>query len=1148
MHINKMYAALAAAALAAGLGALAVAEVVNDGTFVPNDQPVGYVAQPVPSTLNVATATNARMYATDYDSSNWGGNLHAYTISAEGVIGTVDQWPGGAQKLLEDVEVPTRKIVTIRDGSGIEFKWSALSDAQKEVIDPVAKATAGSTSSPMLNYLRGDKSNEGTGEGKFRARASTIGDIIHSTPVYFSKDGINTVFVGANDGMLHAFDTATGNERFAYVPKTVFPNLTKLAAQPYIHQYYVDGRLDVRYFEAQDKAMLVGLLGAGGKGLFGLDVTNLSDSALGTAAGTVKWEKNSSDTGFTDLGYTYGAPTLFNLAADTPALAVGNGYNSTDGKAVLYIINPISGAILQTHTVSEVGANGLSSPSLWDTNNDGYQDVAYAGDIKGNLWKFDLVVRSGGLTAPVKLHSGNGVATAITMAPAIMKHPVRGQMVTFVTGRMLSQLDRDDGETLHYAYGVWDGAGATQTEIVEQTLTAHTTAAPASLRLRTASKNAVNWTTAKGWKTRLPTGGERVIGDGAFILNGVFQFFSTNPTASPTGTPPGENWWMQLDGLTGGAIPNPVFDLNDDKRFGTEDMVAVTVGTEVTYVPPVGRFMGGGVRSQLIGLTAKGVDIYHSNYDKNGTVRPPSVDKKEKVFSGSRGVDGGHFDTTLFCYVNCGSYAAYNYVYGGKTYTSWYNAYYPEDDSGWYGLGTEASSSTKATSNMKHTHVHEYDDMYDKLGQSYIRPSQNLQRLQKTKTGTARTTDTPALAPLQAAKAAAPGAAVSTGAWVNTSETNKSSPPAAIDPVVTYAVGTPSARSDVSERFESGQLVSFTTRTYPITMTRKEWQNVRKSSGKYDQQTRTLTYTWTMTREEATVYANFEFKVLMSNQALSPAVTMKVLDTSKPAADNYNGSVLNFQTSATLDATNLPRYRVGEIGDLGTSMPLDAFTKKDWGTGVVRVGLHPVRPGCVGVAEGGGMTLGKENEWRNGALTVQIVEPTVTTADVQLNVPGKPMLGYRLKSASLKTKLIAEYLIYWHHPSNKCYSDSDWTMTPDPDTKAGGTSSTPYPGTLDPAGEFVHAPGTIPPKPADPAPVETVAPDGTRTIVAVTYHDLAGGGYVERTTTTTIPPTVAAGGGVVTGGAVSGEGVINTGGASRNRLTIGRINWRELQK
>ena len=109
MHKHKKYAALAATAIAAGIAAFAIGQVINDGTFVPNDQPVGYVAQPVASTLNVAGG-DAKMFTSDYDARDWTGNLHKYDISADGVIGTVDRWGGGAEARLATVTASDRKI------------------------------------------------------------------------------------------------------------------------------------------------------------------------------------------------------------------------------------------------------------------------------------------------------------------------------------------------------------------------------------------------------------------------------------------------------------------------------------------------------------------------------------------------------------------------------------------------------------------------------------------------------------------------------------------------------------------------------------------------------------------------------------------------------------------------------------------------------------------------------------------------------------------------------------------------------------------------------------------------------------------------------------------------------------------------------
>lgn len=694
--------------LALSASALVLLTVFAAAIFTPEAQPIGYVGQPTVSSFIVSTGSE-KLFAGDYSSQNWSGNLHSYNLSSAGSIATdtnglaIDNWVGGAAAKINAQHFNTgRKIVTFGSTAGVPFTWtSGISAAQKTELDATTAATT-NTTSPILDYIRGDfsKQQDQTIVGPYRARTSKLGDIIHSTPFHWS-DGASTptktIFVGANDGMLHAINADDGTERFAYIPSLLMPQLGQLSNPAYTHKYYVDGRLDVSNFRGSAQTILAGTLGAGGKGLFALDVTNAAATSEADAASKILWEisntgiksKNTSvhnvtSTVYANLGYTYSAPTLLTLPSGTNALVVGNGYNNTgNGRASLFLIDAATGALIkEIDTVSGTTAspNGLSTPTFWDTDNDGKKDVAYAGDIDGNLWKFSLVAPAYTVT---KLHSADtSPAQAITSAPSVIKHPLGGYMVNFVTGRMLTDADKANTAT-HYAYGIWDGAPASNTTFLSQTLTERTyTSGTTSTRIRTASSTVPDWTTQKGWKTALPIGGERLVGDGALIKNSTFMFLSSNPTIAPTATPPGDNWWMQLNALTGGSNSTVLFDLNKDNAFNTAD--EITVGTD--SLKPVGQNFGGGIRSQLIQLSALGSDVFQANYDKNGASAPATTTTNTTtVTTTGAGVSGGHFDEDIY--------------YGTTSFPS----------SG--GSGSSAK------------HIHEYDDKFDVTGVNMLNAS-----------------------------------------------------------------------------------------------------------------------------------------------------------------------------------------------------------------------------------------------------------------------------------------------------------------------------------------------------------------------------------------------------------------------------------------
>ena len=240
----------------------------------------------------------------------------------------------------------------------------------------------------------------------FRNRSGKLGDIINSDPHYVknenfgynilpSDEGLSysaflldkndrtaMIYAGANDGMLHGFDAATGQEKLAYVPNAVWPNLPLLTNPAYTHKYFVDGSPTAwdAYWGTSWKTVLVGSLGAGGKAVYALDVSN--PNTFGNS--NVLWEFTHAD-----MGYVMGNVTVARFADDNYWAVFGNGYASTSGKAVLYMVRVDAPGTVKMIEVDNAG-NGLSTPTLVDSDGDRIIDMIYAGDLKGNVWKFDV--------------------------------------------------------------------------------------------------------------------------------------------------------------------------------------------------------------------------------------------------------------------------------------------------------------------------------------------------------------------------------------------------------------------------------------------------------------------------------------------------------------------------------------------------------------------------------------------------------------------------------------------------------------------------------------------------------------------------------------------------------------------------------------
>ena len=425
---------------------------------------------------------NLLMFQNIYSSDGWTGDIKAYGVDP--VTGAVDtnhpEW-SAAEKLLS--KTPDSRIIATYTGSaGTPFRYGSLTASQKSQLD--ANYLVDSTKAQnLVNFLRGDSSKEVLYGGTFRNRFARLGDIVHSAPVF--SHGI--LYAGSNDGLLHAFNANTGVELFAYAPNLVFDHLKELAGTSYAHRFFVDLTPTVSdlKFGASTKTYLVGGLGKGGRGYFALDVTDLTQTNVpaseNSLAQKVLWEyprAGTSSSEIADLGYSFSRANIVrsNAAAAAAAAGIvifGNGYDSSNGHAVLYILRADTGELLKQIDTGVASCNGLSPAITVDVNYDNKVDYVYAGDLKGNLWKFDLT--STDYTQWGVAYSSAGTPKAlfktpgqpITTKPNVMYHCTKhGYMVLFGTGRYLNEDDLSDSSP-QAVYGIWDyGDDADDSEYV----------------------------------------------------------------------------------------------------------------------------------------------------------------------------------------------------------------------------------------------------------------------------------------------------------------------------------------------------------------------------------------------------------------------------------------------------------------------------------------------------------------------------------------------------------------------------------------------------------------------------------------------------------------------------------------------------------
>ncbi|MDH0959811.1 PilC/PilY family type IV pilus protein [Pseudomonas chengduensis] len=576
-----------------------------------------------------AVATNSTrleadtfIYQAKFDSSNWSGELLAFRVGSTGQA-TSQVWS-------TDNGIPVaadRNIVTWTGSQAINFtvdNWDSLSTVQRDALN---KGEADSVGQARLNWLRGSNAREvGQTNGIFRSRTKLLGDIVNSDPLYVKSEDFGfsllptegatyaayvagkqsrtpMLYVGANDGMLHGFNASNGNEVFAFIPAGVYgtaaaPKLAALTDPAYTHQYFVDGsaRASDAYLNSTWKTILVGSTGAGGKSVFAIDVSN--PGSLG--ASSVLWEFSTAPDATHKLGVAMSNPVISRLASGDWVAIFGNGYDSGDN-VKLFVVRLSDGQLLRAIDTGISGAgNGLATPLPVDTNNDRITDVVYAGDLLGNMWKFDLTntnssrwdvaYKQGTTPRPlIRVVDAAGNGQPITARATAGRNPEAGTgvMVYFGTGKYFETGDNVVGNSpqLQRFYGVYDGGNTvSMADLVQQTVTNEGTQTGFGA-FRVTSANTVNYPTKKGFYLDLRSpgaangAGERVVSQ-ALLREGRVIFTTLIPSENACDFG-GKSWLMELDATNGSRLEFSVFDVNGDGIINDNDFVTLPDGSKV---------------------------------------------------------------------------------------------------------------------------------------------------------------------------------------------------------------------------------------------------------------------------------------------------------------------------------------------------------------------------------------------------------------------------------------------------------------------------------------------------------------------------------------------------------------------------------------
>lgn len=500
-------------------------------------------------------------------------------------------------------------------------QWSSLNSSQQ---------TNAASDTNMINFLRGQYGYEmrisnDTDKQVYRYREAVMADALESEPAFLAGPVFDypyagyasfkasnasrapTVYMGANDGMMHSFDADTGNERWAYVPSMVIHNMWKLADETYgknastPHINFANGSAitsDICVSNCTDdslavwKTILVAGLNAGGRGYFALDITNPASPSLLWEFTTTAGIGSTKDA---DLGYSYGQAVITRKDDGTWVVLVTSGYNNTspgDGKGYLYMLNAATGAIISkisTGIGDTTTPSGLAKIAGWNNETVGNKvGYVYGGDLLGNVWRFDInatdtaAIGTGNVLRFAQLYSDAAGTKPQPVTTTPILGSIQGKRVVFIgTGKYLETSDLTNTQ-VQTQYAIKDD-DATTTLVNPRNYLVHQTIGPnpngTATRVGT-STNSVNWTSDRGWYVDLGSAvstadtGERIHVD-AILVQGVLLVPTTVP-ANTSCEPAGHGWLNYFNYDTGTAAGQNNVSAS---RFG-----APIVGVTVIYV------------------------------------------------------------------------------------------------------------------------------------------------------------------------------------------------------------------------------------------------------------------------------------------------------------------------------------------------------------------------------------------------------------------------------------------------------------------------------------------------------------------------------------------------------------------------------------
>ena len=629
-----------------------------------------------------ALQANNQKFVPSYKTKDWTGDLKAYAVDVHGRQGAL-QW-SVLDRLPKPIDRTMYVGTGNTSGPAASpFYWDSAEDkpaqrmtdrARRALIQGAGKKDE--DGSPLVLYLRGDRTESGK---KFRTQLqnAVIGHIVNSQPAYIgtaidrgyrylpaafgsAKSGADSyrdyvaqkaarscsttiqsgaakvcgpamVFVGSNEGFLHGFNAnpdpvkSGGREIFAFAPFASLSELGRSSRPEFQARFMMDGPLIERdaFWGNRWHNVVVGTTGAGPKAVFALDVTQTDFYGLDKA---VLWELSDANqtvkANADAIGHVLQELEVGVLADGRWVVVIGNGYESRSKRAQLLVVELQTGQViarLDTSVGSDSQPNGLGGVALV---RDGNQVItgAFAGDLRGNVWKFDLAS-----TRPSDWKVSYGKkpmfttqdGRAITAAPVLVTHPLGGVMVLVGTGKLFevgdnevpANYDRNNGP-FDALYGLWDTARLSVDHNGNRTWAADDRKNPdgttskgndgipikpgtvvtrklqvtpgmtlVKIPLEDQANRNLDWTRDRGWRVTLKdmiaVGGQRNIVTPQ-LMSGLVLFETMSPwvdevsaACRPRIDTPG--FALALDPLSGRMSPKALIDTNNDKMVDGAD-------------------------------------------------------------------------------------------------------------------------------------------------------------------------------------------------------------------------------------------------------------------------------------------------------------------------------------------------------------------------------------------------------------------------------------------------------------------------------------------------------------------------------------------------------------------------------------------------